>query len=414
MTKVFARDPKSLLMPVVWGIISLVIAYAPVAWSQSNPTTQTALSTKPASEVEAKGDIVGDWQGTLGTDKPLRLVLKIARAHEGLSGNLYYFFLGQESQLLKVSSIVLEGSSFKFSIQLMDCSYVGKLSEDGNTITGIWMQGPKPQALTLIRATKETAWEIPAPHRAPKMMAVDADPSYDVVTIKPNPSGAANMQGPLVRAGNVAFRNGSLRDLISFAFNVQMKQIVNGPHWIDKDRYDINGVPNQEGLASYRQLRGMIQKLLADRFRLKFHYEKREVPVFVLAIGKNGQKLKPTAVNMPYPGIFVTPGADGLTITAINATMSDLSSFLQMRVLDRPVVDHTALDGKFDFKCTFTPDASEFDGLPPKLPTQMAQTGFTSPDLFGAIEQQLGLKLTAEKASLDIISIDHIESPSPN
>src|SRR5665213_754986 len=122
-------------------------------------------------------------------------------------------------------------------------NYEGMLSTDGNSMVGTWTHG-RPLPLTLIRATRETAWEIPTPPPPPKLMAADADPAYDVATIKPNNSGATSMQGLFLRGRNFTIRNGSLGDLIAFAYNVQLKQIVNGPEWMEKDRYDIDGVPD--------------------------------------------------------------------------------------------------------------------------------------------------------------------------
>ncbi len=87
-------------------------------------------------------------------------------------------------------------------------------------------------------------------------MAADADPSFDVVTIKPNDSGATSMQGLNVRGRNFTTRASSLDDLIKFAYGVHARQIVGGPEWIDKDRYDINGVPDKDGVPNVIQLQG--------------------------------------------------------------------------------------------------------------------------------------------------------------
>ena len=93
------------------------------------------------------------------------------------------------------SSMTLDGSTFKFSIDPIGGSLSREAECGWEFYCGNWTQGPKPLPLTLIRATKETAWEIPAPPPPPKLMAADADPSFDVATIKPNDSGAASMQG---------------------------------------------------------------------------------------------------------------------------------------------------------------------------------------------------------------------------
>jgi uncharacterized protein (TIGR03435 family) len=95
--------------------------------------------------------------------------------------------------------------------------------------------------------------------------------------------------------------------------------------------------------------------------------------------------------------------------------MNEFTGFLQMLVLDRPVVNHTALTGRFDFNVTFTPDDSEFNGHPPKLPQAADGAAVESaPNLFDAMQQQAGLKLSAEKTAVDVIAIDHVEKPSAN
>jgi uncharacterized protein (TIGR03435 family) len=96
-----------------------------------------------------------------------------------------------------------------------------------------------------------------------------------------------------------------------------------------------------------------------------------------------------------------------------NATVGDFTGFLQIMVLDRPVVDRTGISGRFDYKVTFTPEDSQFHGYPPKLPEKTDNVE-AAPNLFDAIQQQLGLKVDAEKTPVDVIEIDHVEKPSGN
>jgi len=188
---------------------------------------------------------------------------------------------------------------------------------------------------------------------------------------------------------------------------------VNGPDWMDKDRYDIAAVPDVEGAPDTEQLRIMIRKLLADRYKLTFHHDKRELPAFVLTVGKTGQKLTPTQATGTLPNIGARPSPSGMKLVLGNATLADFTAFLQMLVLDRPVVNQTGITGRFDMTVTFTPDDSEFNGRPPKMPP-LAEGTEPAPDLFSAIEAQLGMKLSAEKTAVDVIAIDHVEKPSPN
>ena len=358
-------------------------------------------------------DITGNWQGTLTppNGKELRLILSVSKDDNRLNSVLHV--LDQGAPPFKASSTILDGSTFKCAIDMIGLSYEAKLSSDGKTLTGTWTQGTTPLPLNLVRATKETAWEIPAPPPPPKLMAADADPSFDVATIKPNDTGATSMQGLTIRGRNFATRASSLGDLISFAYNVQIKQISGGPDWMTKDRYDIAAVPDQEGAPNAEQVRIMIRKLLADRFKLTFHHEKRELSAFVLTTAASGSKLTPTESKGSLPGLFYGPGKGGIGLHVMNATMGDFTSFLQQAVLDRPVVDQTSLTGKYDFTFVFTPDDSQFNGHPPQLP-KPADDVEAAPSLFEAIQQSLGLKLEAKKAMADVIAIDHVEKPSAN
>jgi uncharacterized protein (TIGR03435 family) len=178
-------------------------------------------------------------------------------------------------------------------------------------------------------------------------------------------------------------------------------------------------------------VRSMIRKLLTDRFKLTFHKEKRDMSAYVLTVAKSGQKLTPTERKGPLPGIGFRPMPGGLMLNMINGTMADLTGFLQIIVLDRPVVDRTELKDKFDLVVKFTPDETQFHGHPPKPPGAAASASGSSsgssgsaalspettesfPDLFQAFQQQLGLKLDAEKTAVDVIAIDHVEKPSGN
>jgi uncharacterized protein (TIGR03435 family) len=388
-------------VPAAFGLFQAAQTQAAQSQAQSPP------------EHNAQG-IAGTWQGTLHAAKDLRTVLKISQDDGRLKAVMYS--IDQGAQPINASSVTLDGSAFKMSVDLIGGSYEGKLSSDGKSIIGAWQQGLNPLPLALVRATSETAWEIPAPAPPPKPMT-DADPSFDVATIKPNNSGAPSMQALIVRGRNFATRNSSLIDLICFAYEVQAKQIVGAPDWTDKDRYDLNAIPEQEGVPNPQQLRIMVRKLIADRFKLTFHPDKRELSAFVLTVGKNGSKLTPTQLKGPLPGLGFLPTKEGLKLIVRNGTMADFSGFLQTLVLDRPVVNQTSLADKYDFSCTFTPDDSEFNGHPPLLngqPPKAADDAEAAPGLFQAIEQQLGLKLEAKKAPVDVLVIDHVEKPSAN
>ncbi len=385
---------------------------------QSPPQAAPPPAAAPAFNPK---DIADTWQGTLHAGQDLRTAIKITRNDKGQYQAVFYS-LDQGAQPLNIDSITLDGSTVKFTLNLVGGKFEGSLSSDGKTINGNWSQGPNPLPLVLTRATPETAWEIPAPAPPPKPMAADADPSFEVATIKPNDSGATSMQGLVIRGRNFMTRASSLQDLISFSYNVQSKQIVGGPGWINSDRYDIDALPDAEGVPNSQQVQVMIRKLLADRFQLKFHHEQREMSAFVLTVAKSGEKLKPTQLHGNLPGLGFRPGdsAGSLKFIARNATTTDVTGILQVLVLDRPVVDRTGIQGRYDIDCTFTPDDSEFGGHPPAPPKSDTNANASpdaapsAPSLYDAFEQQLGLKLSAEKTSVDVIVIDSVEKPSPN
>jgi uncharacterized protein (TIGR03435 family) len=356
-------------------------------------------------------DITGDWQGTLKVGKDLRIIMHIYKgAKDGYSATMYS--IDQTPQPIPATSVTRDGASVKIAIAMIQGGYEGKLSSDGKMMTGKWTQGPQSFPLDLVKSTPETAWGIPEAPKPEKPMAEDADPSFDVATIKPNITGGPNMQQLTMVQRDFVVKNGSLEDLIGFAYDLQVKQIVGGPDWIGKDRYDVAAIPDAPGEPSMMQARGMVKKMLAERFTMKSHSEKREMPAYVLTVGKGGQKLTPTQIQGSLPGLTLSPGKGGFTLNVMNATMTDLSGLMQMMVLDRPVVNRTGIAGRYDMHVTFTPDLSMFGGRGLKAPTEDGTEA--APDLYDAMERQLGLKLTHEKTAVDVVVIDHVEKPSAN
>jgi uncharacterized protein (TIGR03435 family) len=352
-------------------------------------------------------DITGDWQGTLHAGKDLRIVLKVTKDDGKLKAVAYS--IDQGSQAMNTTGALLQGTDFKFSVPSVGGNYEGKLSADGNTISGTWTQA-QPLALVLVRATKETAWDIPAPPKPIKPMAADADPAFDVATIKPsNP----DVPGDWFRVNgrNFTTHNISLAGMMKFAYGVHGKQIVSGPDWMDKDTYDIAAVPDGEGQPNDKQWKGMLQKLMADRYKLKFHHETRELAVFALTVGKDGPKnMAENTGGGALPGMFFRGTPGGIMLPANNATMKDFTGLLQEVVLDKPVVDQTGLKGRYDFTLKWAPDDSQFNGhVPP--PSEAADA---PPSLFTAVQEQVGLKLETTKTMVDVLVIDHVEKPSAN
>jgi uncharacterized protein (TIGR03435 family) len=238
----------------------------------------------------------------------------------------------------------------------------------------------------------------------------DPDPAFQVATIKPTDSA---QPGRYFRVfGRTYQTHGtSLADLIQIVYSVHPKQIVNAPAWVRDDKFDLTAIPDSEGEPNAKQWLTMLRKLLTDRFGLTLHHEQQDLSTYVLTLANSAadpKNLTPSQSTNPLPSLEFSHTAAGLVLPARNASLGQFCQLLQQTVLDRPVVDHTGLTGKFDFTLTFTPDDSQFSGHPPNT------TPSDAPSLFTALQQQLGLKLTAEKLPSDVLVIDHAQKPSPN
>jgi len=121
-------------------------------------------------------------------------------------------------------------------------------------------------------------------------MATDANPSFDVATIKPSVPGTQG-KGFGFRGGHFVTLNTDLNDLIAFAYGLHTKQIVNAPAWFGTELYDIEGKPDAEGRPNMKQMGIMVQKLLTDRFKLTFHRDKQELSVYVIGVASGGPKM---------------------------------------------------------------------------------------------------------------------------
>jgi uncharacterized protein (TIGR03435 family) len=362
-------------------------------------------------------NITGTWQGALKVNGPngavdLRAVIKISRAdNESLKG--VFYSIDQDPTPTASTGITLKGQAVKISFTQMNAAFEGTLSADGNTISGKWTQGDRGLPLNLVRATEQTAWTIPQPQQGRPMMTASAKPEFVVATIKPsNPDAPRGGYG--FRGQDVTTTNVTVNWMIKLAYNVHARQITGGPAWLDSEKYDTVGRPDTPGQPSRDQMKLMIQKLLTDRFQLKFHTEKRELPVYAMIVAKGGPKITPSAADPnAFPRIGFGQGPGVLTLMGRNTTLDGVANGLQSNVLDKPVVNQTGLTGRYDFLLKFTPDAGQianFGGLP----RGNAADPDAPPDIFSAFEQQLGLKLESTKALVDVMVIEKIERPSEN
>jgi uncharacterized protein (TIGR03435 family) len=362
-------------------------------------------------------NITGNWQGTLKVNGPngsvdLRIVMKISRGdNESLKG--VFYSIDQDPTPVNTTSVTLKGSAVKILITALNGTFEGTLSGDGKTIGGRWTQGGPALPLNLVRTTDETAWTIPEPPKPPQQMAAAAKPEFTVATVKPsNPDAPRGGYG--FRGQDVTTTNVTVNWIIKFAYNLHARQITGGPAWLDSIKYDVVGRPDTPGQPSRDQMKLMIQKLLADRFQLKFHTEKRELPVYAMVALKTGVKITVSAGDpKAFPGIGFGQGPGVLSLIGRNTGLDGVANALQSNILDKPVVNQTGFTGRYDFNLKFTPDLTQFANFGAGAPAPTADPD-APPDIFAAFEQQLGMKLESTKAAVDVMVIEKIERPSAN
>jgi uncharacterized protein (TIGR03435 family) len=204
--------------------------------------------------------------------------------------------------------------------------------------------------------------------------------------------------------------NATVDALIEFSYGVQLRQIVGGPDWMDKDKFNITAAENQEDQPSIGECEAAVQQLVADRFGLKFHHENRLLPVYLLSVAESGPKLTESDRKGEVPSSRFQTVPGGIMLPVVNASMGDFVNIMQRAALDRPMIDQTGLPGRYNFLLTWAPDKTQFTGsfqMPPP-----AKNDFPPPDLFAAMQQQVGLKLEPSEATMDVLVIDHVEQPA--
>jgi uncharacterized protein (TIGR03435 family) len=364
------------------------------------------------AQTASAGDLTGNWQGTMepvanSGGKGHRIVLKVQKAGEsGKSvwhGVMYDLDGDDPSQGRSTGQMSFEGGEVRFTIPAKDVTYEGKLSADGQSIAGEWKQGAsqgagQPRVLTLARIEGDAAWEIPAED---KPMAKDADPDWEVVTVRPGDPNA-HSAGFHLEGRQVFIERKTVMDMLLVGYEMHKKQIVNEPDWARSEIWDVKGVPDTPGKPSLRQLQGLVRKALVERFGLVTHTEPREMEVFALTVAKGGHKMTPSAGD---PNGLPNENDNGDAIVNMRIENMSMKEFalLMKFFTDKPVVDQTGLSGRFDFQMKWTADES-------RAPAD----GSAPPSLFTAIQEQLGLKLEPVRANTDVLVIDKVERPGAN
>lgn len=236
-------------------------------------------------------------------------------------------------------------------------------------------------------------------------------PEYDVATVKVNDTGSGSIRvsitDDLLQATNIP-----LATMLEVAFDIRPEQIVGLPHWAEVDHYDITAKVvdmNKQQLhgLSEDQRRVMIQHLLADRFHLQSHTEKRTLPLLELTVAKEGIKFaewkKPADDQSPNQGKgSMRVNNDEMSATGV--TIDRLIRFLASQTRT-PIVDKTGLKGTYNFQLKWQREEAGTDsGLHDQA----------LPSIYAALPEQLGLKLESGKGPVDVLVVDHIEQPSEN
>ena len=252
-------------------------------------------------------------------------------------------------------------------------------------------------------------------------------PSFEVVSVKVNRSGADRQSMQLLPGGRVEVANTPLRRLILTAYELLPQQLSGGPGWIDSDRFDIAARSSENlgpsvpgGPPGRAQL--MLQRLLAERFGLAVHTEARELPVYELTPARADGRLGPgiSPATFDCPALFAAYGRGEAPMPPTSQCgSSGMSGRIVMRggtmpmfvrslagLTGRIVQDRSGLRGGFDFELRFAPESGAVSG-------SSAQDG-NGASIFTALEEQLGLKLRPARAPVNVVVIDRVEHPTEN
>jgi uncharacterized protein (TIGR03435 family) len=244
-------------------------------------------------------------------------------------------------------------------------------------------------------------------------------PVFEVATIRPNTSGVGS--GGLSASGIVTFNNTTVRDLIRRAYDVPPERVVGGPDWLDRDLFDFTGKGEAEALPARRML--MLRAFLADRLKLVVRIESREMPVFALVVARSDRRLGPqirpssadcAALRTSRGGATPPPTPAGQRpvcgavsrlgfIIGGGVSMTEVAANIG-RSAGRPVIDRTGLQGGYDFDLKWVPDEI----------LKAASRPIDGPTFAVALEEQLGLRLEATRAPLEVVVVGSVERPSEN
>jgi uncharacterized protein (TIGR03435 family) len=226
---------------------------------------------------------------------------------------------------------------------------------------------------------------------------------FEVASVRPHRDvnggeGVLSISGP--RLTIRAFRP---RGLLTRAFRVKDFQISSATP-LDQTLYDIEATAGNNRVPTEQEMLLMLQSLLAERFKLRFHRQVKEMPVYGLIVGKNGPSFSRSAPDASPAESYEIHGPN-ITVISPMGTMEGLAERIRLNAgLDRQVVNMTGLDGSYRIRLTYAPKRRMSGG----------ESDLDAVNIFTAVQDQLGLKLESRTALIDILVIDHMERPSEN
>jgi uncharacterized protein (TIGR03435 family) len=228
--------------------------------------------------------------------------------------------------------------------------------------------------------------------------------TFEVASIKPVPPPLPTGGGPWIASrGRFRAEVAQVRGVIAMAYRVLPAQVEGGPDWIDREPYFFDARAENPD-AGPDQIRAMVQTLLADRFKLAVRRDTRQSNVYRLIVGRNGSKLKDANGGRRNYLNWTGPGQVTFTeMTSLVSLSAILASFL-----GAPVLDETGLKGTYNYSLEFA-DPRLANSREPRLGEADSR-----PDLFTAVQEQLGLQLQSAKRAIEFVVIDHVERPSAN
>jgi uncharacterized protein (TIGR03435 family) len=342
----------------------------------------------------------GVWQGTLPVDRNGRIVVRMALSDAGALRGTFQR-VDSDTAALPFLSLTASAGALVAESDIFHVAFRGKLSTDGQTLAGTWMQDQKSYPLTLMRTAPEQAWQHGG--AAVAAMPVTADPSFEVASIRPSAPGTKGYRYDL-RTRDFGAHNVSLSDLMKFAFQVRARQISGASAWMDEEKFDIAGKSDAPGQPSVDQYRVMVRKLLMERFQLRFHTLQQSFPVYALTSTGPQSAMTPTNPDLNTYGISLKqdPGSDTTQVRFSSESMPEFVDILMNFIEERQIVDESGLSGRFDFTMI--------------LPTSALQSpdhGERSTAFLRAV-QPLGFRLVPKSALVPVMVMDHVERPSAN